>query len=144
MAVTFCGYGIVRKRVDADAQTGLFVECLILSAPGLAYLIWLQSSGGAVGTASPTALAWLIACGPFTALPMMLFAWAARRVPLSTLAFLQFVAPSMTFVIGVSQGESLSPLRAASFGLIWLGALVFAAGAWRRARRAAALAQSLA
>lgn len=134
LAVSFCGYGVVRKRVAADAQTGLLVECLILAAPGLAFIFWQQAQGGGAAAADPQTFLWLVACGPMTAVPLMLFAWAARRLPLSAMGFLQFIAPTMTFVLGVSQGEAFTPLRAFSFVFIWAGAGLFLYGAWRRTR----------
>ena len=134
LAVSFCGYGIVRKHVAADAQTGLLVECLFLAAPGLAYVLWLQHAGASHLGASPAATAWLIACGPITAVPLLLFGWAARRVPLSAMGFMQFIAPTMTFVMGILEGELFTPARAVSFLFIWSGAAVFAVGAWRRTR----------
>ena len=80
------------------------------------------------------ATAWLLACGPLTATPLMLFAWAARRIPLSFMGFLQFMGPTIGFFIGISQGEDFTPVRAASFVFIWAGAAVYAWGAWRRSR----------
>jgi chloramphenicol-sensitive protein RarD len=135
LALSFGGYGIVRKHVSAEAQTGLFVECAVLAVPGLAYVAFLQSSGGGHLTASPASAFWLVACGPITALPLMLFAWAVRRAPLSAMGFLQFISPTMTFFLGIAQGEAFTPARAVSFAFIWGGAAVFAAGAWRRSRR---------
>jgi chloramphenicol-sensitive protein RarD len=134
LAVSFGGYGIVRKRVAASAQTGLLIECLLLAGFGLAYVVWLQAKGAGHLGASPAATAWLLSCGLWTAVPLVLFAWAARRIPLSSLAFLQFIGPTTGFIIGVAQGEPFTPLRAASFGFIWSGAAVFAYGAWRRSR----------
>jgi len=134
LALTFGGYGIVRKRVAASAQTGLLIECLVLALFGLAYVGWLQKTGvGHVGKSWPATL-WLLACGPFTAVPLVLFSWAARRIPLSSLAFLQFLGPTNGFIIGVAQGEAFTPLRALSFVFIWGGAAVFAYAAWRRSR----------
>ena len=136
VAITFCGYGIVRKRVAASAQTGLFVECLILLAPSLAYAAWLAHTGGGhLGTSTASTL-WLLACGPATAIPLALFAWAARRVPFSLMGFLQFIAPTMTFVMGVWQGEAFTPARAVSFACIWGGATIYMWGAWKRSRAA--------
>lgn len=134
LAVSFCGYGIVRKRVAADAQTGLLIECLLLSVPSLVYIAWAQRAGLGHFGQGAAATAWLVACGPITATPLMLFAWAARRIPLSFMGFLQFLGPTMGFAIGLAQGEAFTPLRAASFLFIWAGAVVFAWGAWRRAR----------
>lgn len=136
LAVSFGAYGIVRKRVAADAQTGLLIECLYLALPSLGYLWWLQHAGGGHMGATPAASAWLVACGPITATPLLLFAWAARRIPLSVMGFLQFIGPTISFAIGVSQGEAFTPLRAMSFGFIWGGAAVFALGAWLRSRAA--------
>ncbi|WP_372781039.1 EamA family transporter RarD [Phenylobacterium sp.] len=134
LALSFGGYGIVRKRVAASAQTGLLIECLLLMGPGLAYVIWLQHSGAGHFGASVPATAWLLACGPVTAVPLVLFSWAARRIPLSSLGFLQFIGPTIGFGIGVTQGEAFTPVRAISFIFIWGGAAVFAYGAWRRSR----------
>lgn len=136
LAVSFCGYGVVRRRVDADAQSGLLIECLYLAVPSMLFLAWMAQTGGLGGT-SPAALIWLVACGPMTALPLVMFSWAARRIAFSTLGFIQFVAPTMTFVMGVMQGEPFTPLRAASFVFIWGGVAVFVWAAVKAARRAA-------
>jgi chloramphenicol-sensitive protein RarD len=136
LAVSFGAYGIIRKRVRAEAQTGLLVECLVLLVPTLAYVLWLERAGSGHFASSPETAAWLVLAGPVTALPLVLFAWAARRMPLSSMGFLQFLAPTLSFLIGASEGEALTPLRAASFVFIWAGAGVFAGGAWLAARRA--------
>jgi chloramphenicol-sensitive protein RarD len=135
LALSFGGYGIVRKRIAAEAQTGLFIECLLLAVPGFLYAAWLERSGAGHFLHSPAAAAWLVACGPVTAVPLMLFSWAARRIPLSAMGFLQFVSPTISFFIGAAEGEALTPLRLVSFGFIWAGAAVFVWGAWTRARR---------
>ena len=133
MATSFCLYGIIRKRVAADAQTGLFIECLILAGPSLVYGLWLQSTG--LGHAArPLSGVLLFLGGPATVAPLVTFAWAARRMPLSTLGFLQFIAPTMQFVTGVAFGEALSPLSLVAFGLIWTGVVVYAYAAWRKLR----------
>jgi chloramphenicol-sensitive protein RarD len=137
LALSFGGYGIVRKRVKADAQAGLFVECLLMTLPGLGLLAWLQAHGQGHIFSSPEAAAVLFIAGPATVVPLALFAWAARRMPLSSLGFLQFLGPTITFAIGVKEGEPLDALRAVSFAFIWAGAAVFAYGAWRAGRQAA-------
>ena len=136
LAFSFCAYGIIRKRVEVEAQPGLFLECLLLAGPGLAWILFIESRGAGHFTASPDMTFWLMAAGPITVVPMALFAWAARRMPYSTMGFLQFLAPTMVFVIGVAQGEPFGWLRGISFGFIWAGAAVFAWGALK-ARRAA-------
>lgn len=135
LAVSFCAYGIIRKRIEADAQTGLFIECLILAGPGLALAWGLHAVGlGVFGRAlQPTLM--MILCGPATMIPLFLFSWAARRLPFSIVGVLQFIAPSISFVIGLWMGEPMTPLRAASFVFIWVGAGVFGYGAWRAGRR---------
>ena len=136
IAFSFGAYGVIRKQISVDAQTGLFVECLYLVLPGIAFLAWLHASGAGHFFATPSAAFWLAMAGPMTVLPLALFAWAARRMPLSSMGFLQFIAPTMSFVIGVSQGEPFNALRGASFAFIWAGAAIYACGAWRKLRRA--------
>jgi chloramphenicol-sensitive protein RarD len=133
LAFSFGGYGVVRKQVAADAQTGFLVETLLVGGAAAGYLLWVTGQGGS-HFADPVTAAWLIACGPITAIPLVLFSWAARRVPLSLMGFLQFIAPTISFVIGLIQGEAFTPLRALSFAFIWGGAVVFLYGAWRRSR----------
>jgi chloramphenicol-sensitive protein RarD len=140
LAVTFGAYGIVRKRVDADAQSGLAVECMILAIPGAAFTLWLEASGGGHFQQSPLNALFLILSGPVTVLPLALFSWSARRMPLSVMGFLQFLGPTIGFGIGLAQGESFTPIRALSFAFIWAGAAVFIYGAWRAGRRVAVLA----
>ncbi|HEY3695672.1 EamA family transporter RarD [Phenylobacterium sp.] len=134
LALSFAGYGVVRKKVEVEAQTGLLVECTLLAPPALGFVVWLQSTGQAHFQDSPATAGWLMFCGPMTALPLTLFAWAARRMPLSAMAFMQFMTPTITFALGVWQGEPFTPARAVSFALIWTGAAVFLFGAWRRPR----------
>ncbi len=134
LALSFGLYGIVRKRVEADAQTGFLVETLITGLPAVAYVLWLNAQAGSHFGADLSTTAWLIGIGPLTATPLVLFSWSARRIPLSVMGFLQFMSPTVTFLIGVAQGEPFTALRALSFAFIWLGAVVFMWGAWRRAR----------
>ena len=135
LAATFGSYGIVRKHVAADAQSGLFIECLILSPLSLAFIAWQAHAGQAFFFQSPAAATWLVLAGFITAAPLALFAWGARRMPLSAMGFIQFLSPTISFVIGVIEGEPFTPLRALSFAFIWLGAGVFVFGAVQAARR---------
>jgi len=134
LAMTFTGYGLIRKQVAAEAQTGLFVECLVLAPLALAYILWLGQTGAGYFLTRPSPTILLLLAGPVTVVPLMLFSWAARRLPLSTIGFLQFIGPTMGFVIGVANGERLTLLRMVSFGFIWAGVVVFAVGAWRKTR----------
>ena len=136
IALTFTAYGLIRRQVAADAQTGLFIESLILVAPAVAYVIWLQRNGAGHFLSTPSATGLLMLGGPITVGGLALFAWAARRLPLSSIGFLQFIAPSLQFIFGVETGEHLTPLGLGSFAFIWIGAGLFVIGAWRAARRA--------
>jgi chloramphenicol-sensitive protein RarD len=136
LAFSFASYGVIRKRVPIDAQAGLLVECLLLVPFGLAWVLWLQHTGAGVAFDSPVNTLWALANGPATVLPLALFAWSARRLPLSTIGFIQFLAPTLQFAVGVWAGEALTPLRVISFVFIWGGAAVFAAAAFHRRRAA--------
>jgi len=127
---------VIRKRVPIDAQAGLLVECLLLVPFGLAWVLWLQHTGAGVAFDSPSNTLWALLNGPATVLPLALFAWSARRLPLSTIGFIQFLAPTLQFAVGVWAGEALTPLRVISFAFIWGGAGVFAAAALFRHRAA--------
>jgi chloramphenicol-sensitive protein RarD len=133
LAASFGTYGIVRKRVAASAQVGFLVETIIVGTVATAWIVWLSRTGTSQ-IDSRAAVAWLIACGPITAIPLVLFAWAARRIPLSRMGFLQFLGPTISLVIGVVQGEPLTAARLLSFAFIWVGAAVFVYGALRRSR----------
>lgn len=135
LAVSFAIYSLVRKQVAADAQTGSLVESVLLGLPGLAYILWREHSGLGHFLAGPATTALLIFAGPLTAFSMMLFTWAARRLPLSAMGFMQFIPPTFAFAIGMAQGEPFTFLRGVSFAFIWGGALIFVYGAWRRTRR---------
>ncbi len=135
LATTFWIYGLVRRHVRVSAQAGLLVECLVISTPGLAYVIWLAVSGHGVFGRRLDITLLMPLVGPVTVAPLAIFAWTARRLPFSTLGFLQFVSPTVGFAIGLAVGEPLTPLRLLSFAFIWAGAAVFALGAWRAGRR---------
>jgi chloramphenicol-sensitive protein RarD len=138
LAFSFAAYGAIRKQINVEAQAGLFVECLLLAPFGLAYVLWLGPAAGHFLDAPAPALL-LISGAAMTVGPLVLFSWAARRLPYATMGFVQFLAPTLSFSIGVSQGEPLNALRLLSFAFIWAGAAVYAYGAWLRARRLRAL-----
>jgi chloramphenicol-sensitive protein RarD len=142
LALSFGGYGVVRKIARVEALGGLLVECLVLVGPAAAYAAWLGATGHGVFGARWDASLLLALGGPATVVPLALFTFAARRLPLSTVAFLQFITPTLQFMVGVEAGETLTPMRLASFGFIWAGVAVFAARPWieRRARVSRALA----
>jgi chloramphenicol-sensitive protein RarD len=129
LAGTFGIYGLLRKQLPLDAASGLFLETVCLMPPALAWLGWLAWSGqghfGAGGALAGSDLL-LIATGPVTAIPLLLFAIAARRLPLSRIAFLQYLAPTLSFLIGVLlYGEALDMQRMLSLAAIWVGLAVY-------------------
>lgn len=131
LCATWSLYGLVRKQAPTPAAAGLLGETLILAAPAAAGLMFLQQSQGLALTESPLQF-WLMALsGPATAIPLILFAFGARRLPFTTLGLLQYIAPSMQFLLGVAYGELLTPLRLASFVLIWGGLALFSWNALR-------------
>ena len=136
LGLSFCGYGVVRKRAAAAPQTGLLAECLLLVGPAAAFIAWTAARTGApVAPAQGGAAAGLLLLtGPATVAPLACFAIAARRLPLTVLGFLQFIGPTIQFAVGVADGEALTPLRLVSFGFIWAGVAVFAGAALLRSR----------
>lgn len=139
LAVSFGLYGLVRKVVAIDSLGGLLIETLLLAPVSLGYVLYLESAGsGAAGQAMSTDVL-LVLLGVLTALPLLMFAAAARRLPYSTLALLQYVAPSLQFVVAVAIfGEPLRPLHLLVFALIWAGCAIFAWDSVRGARAARA------
>jgi chloramphenicol-sensitive protein RarD len=137
LAFSFGAYGIIRKQAPVSAQAGLFIECLFMVVPGAAYVAWLLAHGGGVFGGSVWGSLLMMSAGPATVIPLALFSWSARRLPLSTVGFIQFISPTLGFFVGVEDHEKLTPLGLASFAFIWGGAVVFMIGAWRASHRAA-------
>ncbi|MBQ1049638.1 EamA family transporter RarD [Micromonospora sp. C51] len=136
LAFTFGGYSLVKKRLGLPAAEGLFVESAVLSLPALGYLGWLAATGDAAfGHVSVGHTALLVLAGALTAIPLLLFAGAANRLPLSALGMLQYVAPILQLGCGVLIfHEPMPPARLAGFALVWLALIVFTADAVRQAR----------
>jgi chloramphenicol-sensitive protein RarD len=132
LAFSFGLYGLVRKVTPVDAIDGLLVETAILAPPSLA---WLLLAGTPL-TAGP---AWplLPVSGLLTATPLVLFAAAARRVRLTDLGLIQYLAPTLQLILAVAvYGEILVPGQWAAFALIWVALAIYAVGATLSARRA--------
>lgn len=129
LAITFAVYGFVRKTVSVGSTTGLFVETLLLSPLVIGYMIWSFATEGLGAHADPATAFWLLMTGPGTAAPLLLFAFAVQRLRYTTIGMLQYIAPSIAFVLAiVIFGEHLNLVRIISFGLIWLSLIVFTAG----------------
>jgi chloramphenicol-sensitive protein RarD len=137
LALTFGTYGLVKRVVGVGALQGLVVEATVLTPVAVGYLIWLGASGESTFTGhGADHIALLISSGPVTAVPLLLFAGAAARVPLSQLGVLFYLNPTMQFLIGVFvKHEPLSTGRAAGFGLVWVALIVFTADSLTHNRR---------
>jgi chloramphenicol-sensitive protein RarD len=138
IAGSFGVYGLVRKVARVETLAGSTLETAIVAPLGIAYLVYLGATGGgALGHAPASIEVLLVATGAVTAGPLLLFTSAARRLPLSTVGFLQYLAPTGQFLLAVGAfGEPLESGKLAAFGFIWVGLAVFSIDLWRTAGRA--------
>lgn len=139
VAGTFGLYSLVKRQVGAKvtALAGLTIETATVAPVMVAYLLWLSLTGGAtVDIASPYGLL-MLAAGPVTAIPLLLFAAGARRVRLVTLGMIQYIAPIGQFLLGwLVFDEPMPPERWVGFALVWLAVALFAGSAlWQLGRR---------
>lgn len=134
LAWSFGLYGLLRKIAQVDALSGLTVETLLLAPLAIAYLLWLQAQGQAMFlTGSLRHDLLLPLAGVVTALPLLCFAGAARRLRLATVGFLQYITPTLHFVLAVGLfGEPFSTTHLVSFACIWAGLALYSADAWRQ------------
>ena len=134
LAFSFGLYGFVRKVIRVDALAGFASEALLLTPVALSYLIWCELAGSGVMTNSSVGLyALLMVGGPLTAVPLVLFAFGARRIPYSTVGLLQYIGPTIQLMLAVFVfGEPFKGPRVAGFVLIWAALAIYAAdGVWR-------------
>ena len=138
LAVTFGTYGLLRKKSPLGPLTGLGLETLLLAPFAVTFLFWQQHTGaGALGRVNPAEHLLLISAGVVTAVPLLLFAYGARRIRLSTLGLLQYIAPTVQFALGLWVfHEPFSPERAAAFAFIWFGLGLYTADNLWAQRRA--------
>ncbi|WP_336922112.1 EamA family transporter RarD [Aquipuribacter sp. SD81] len=146
LAASFGSYGLLKNLVGrgVGALPGLTVETAVLAPPALAVIVWLQWTGeGTVTSVSGWHTVLLVASGALTAAPLLLFAAAARRVPLSTIGLLQYVTPVMQLLIGTLVfGEALPPLRLSGFALVWVALVVLSVDGLRTSSRGRAQARA--
>ena len=138
LAISFGLYGLARKRLPVDPVTALFLECALLVPAGLAIALGLGLTGSLrTLEGDPWTLLLLALSGIVTAGPLLLFGMGAKRLRLSTIGVLQYIAPSMLFVEGVLWfGEPLNPWRLAAFVMIWAALAVYTVDGIRRSRSA--------
>jgi chloramphenicol-sensitive protein RarD len=138
LAVTFGIYGLLRKVASLGALEGLTLETMLLAPFALGLLAWWTWHGqGALVQGDAATLGWLLLAGPLTAVPLLLFAAGARRIPMATLGILQYISPSLQMLLGVwLYGEAFDPARAIGFYLIWLALVVYSLDSLWNSRRA--------
>lgn len=137
LAASFALYGFLRKVAPVDSLEGLSIESAILAPIALGWVLWLQSKGeSGLGMDSYTTIL-LVLAGAITAIPLLLFTAAAKRLPYSTLGFLQYIAPSLQFLLAVLVfGERLTTAHIICFGAIWCALAIFAVEGIRLGRAA--------
>jgi chloramphenicol-sensitive protein RarD len=136
LAVSFGLYGLMKKLVRVEAAPGLFVETALVVVPAVVVLAVLHAQGeGTAGSEGVGHLLLLMSSGVATAIPLLLFAAATRRIPLSTVGLLQYVTPLMQLAIGVFvYHEPMPAARLAGFVIVWVALAVFTADSLRQAR----------
>lgn len=137
LAITFGIYGLLRKLAKLGALEGLTLETLLLWPMAVGMLAWWAWHGqGALVQGDPATLGWLLLAGPLTAIPLLLFAAGARRIPMATLGILQYISPSLQMLLGVwLYGEAFEPARAIGFYLIWMALVLYSADSFWNARK---------
>lgn len=145
LCVTFATYSVIRKRVQVDGRAGFLVEAAFLSPLAALWMGWFigQPDGRIMGEGGSDVLL-LLASGPITAVPLILFAIAAKRLMLSTVGMMQYIGPTLQFLIALSFGESFGWTHGVGFACIWAALVLFTADSvlgGRKARRLARAAQ---
>jgi len=151
LAFSFAAYGLLKKQVGAKvgAVQSLTVETTVLFVPALGWLLWLESRGdGQLGHSGVGAGLLLASAGVATAVPLLFFAASARRIPLSLLGMMQYLAPILQFLTGVLiYDEPMPASRLAGFALVWAALVLLSVDGlrnYRRVRRESALTGPLA
>jgi chloramphenicol-sensitive protein RarD len=140
IAGTFAVYGYFRKTAKVSSASGLFAETLVLTPLALGYLVFTFIRDGGIGPHGDLGTLGLLALtGPATAVPLLLFGFAVQRLRLTTIGMLQYIAPSIAFVLAIAAfGEHLNPVRLLGFGLIWLSLAIYTLDSVLRRRALAA------
>jgi chloramphenicol-sensitive protein RarD len=136
LAASFGSYGLLRKVAALGALEGLTLETILLAPLALSATVfwWWRGTGSFPSTELGTN-AWMIALGPITAVPLLLFAAGARRLSMTTLGLLQYIGPTIQIIVGVwAFGEHFTPARLVGFGFIWLALALYSFDGWRTSR----------
>ncbi|UAB70414.1 EamA family transporter RarD [Vibrio sp. SCSIO 43132] len=137
LAFSFGFYGLLRKKINMDAQTGLFIETLVMLPAAAIYVFFIASSATSDMSNNSLSLNLLLfAAGIVTTLPLLCFTGAATRIKLSTLGFFQYIGPSLMFLLAVLvYGEAFTLDKAVTFGFIWGALLVFSIDGIRNSKK---------
>ena len=137
LAVSFGIYGLMKKRVDIESVQSLTIETAVLAPLALAFIVVGEVDGSAsLGRDGLGLTILLVLLGPITAIPLLLFGSAARRLPLSTVGSLQYTTPILQFILGITVfGDVLSAGQWIGFALVWVALVIFTVDALRQARR---------
>lgn len=142
LCISWGFYAFCRKALPIGPNQGFFLEVLILSVPAIGYIIWLESTGqGHFGDTGMADVLWLLSCGLVTAVPLMIYANGAKLLRLSTIGIMQYIAPTMIFIIAVfAFGEPFGTTKLIAFVFIWAALFIYSGSMLRsaRARRMAA------
>jgi chloramphenicol-sensitive protein RarD len=136
LALSFAAYGYFRKVMPVAPATGLMWETIILAPVAIGVLMLLAHGGMDITGGSATKQTMLALSGLVTAVPLILFALAARGLPMTTLGLMQYIAPSMQFMTGIALGEVFTAGHAVTFGLIWTGLVLYSISMIQQARAA--------
>jgi chloramphenicol-sensitive protein RarD len=129
LAATWTTYGFLKKRSSLGPIAGLTVETLAVAPLAAGFLLWRAHTGeGALGHVSPLVKAYVLSAGVITAIPLLLFAYGVRRVRLTTLGLLQYIAPTVQFLVGLLiYREAFDVGRFQCYALIWAGLILYTA-----------------
>lgn len=135
LAVTFATYGFLRKTVDVGPTQGFLIEILILSVIAIPAIIWFQVNGEGHLFDGVNNTTLLMACGPVTAIPLILYAYGAKGLRLSTLGLMQYIAPTLIFLNGLFVfNEPFTKWQFAAFSLIWIGLAIYSWSAFKESK----------
>lgn len=126
LGASFAVYGAIRKYAAVDSRIGFAIEIMWLAPmAAIGVMLWPAANAEIFKSGQISTILLLAAAGPITSIPLILFAQGARRLRLSTTGMLQYIAPTLQFIIGLALGEPFTPAHALTFGLTWAGVALF-------------------
>ena len=142
LCFSFAFYSLIRKQVPVDGRAGFLVEVLVLVFPALIWMMVFTRGGGSVIGNGGWDIPLLAAAGPITATPLILFAIAAKRLKLSTIGMMQYIGPTLQFIIAIAMGEAFGWVHGLAFACIWLALVLFTGDSLSEGRKTRRLARA--